>query len=438
MEKKLIRRYYKYLFMLVIVFVGVSAGKVTTHAAINNTIGNAQYINTDGTTYSSNISDTTNARFYKFTLNESGAVTLNLKAYILFTDIYVYDSDGKEIVASQFNRANSVTQMFSTIENYDLTKGTYYFCISGYNGTFNFSMKFKSAQESFGEINGGNNNLMPQANSISLKKKYKGQIAINDDRDFYKFSINTNSRIRIDINARMYFTDIYIYDKNGQEMLSSVFNRQDENLKLYNDTYFIDLKKGTYYFCVAGYTGNYDFTLNTSVMSIKLNKSEISIDKNKTYALKSTVKPITNEKIKWTSDCSDVATVDSKGVVKAKKVGRAVIRAVVGNNVSSQCVVYVKPGASRITKLKAGRKAGNYRYLNVKYKSVKDASGYKIYYTTSSKGKYKLLYTTTSTSVDFYLKRKKKYYFKIRAYTYRYIWDKDIYSNYSGVKRIKL
>lgn len=191
-EKKLIRRYYKYLFMLVIVFVGVSAGKVTTHAAINNTIGNAQYINTDGTTYSSNISDTTNARFYKFTLNESGVVTLNLKAHILFTDIYVYDSDGKEIVASQFNRANSVTQMFSTIENYDLTKGTYYFCISGYNGTFNFSMKFKSAQESFGEINGGNNNLMPQANSISLKKKYYFKIRAYTYRYIWDKDIYSN------------------------------------------------------------------------------------------------------------------------------------------------------------------------------------------------------------------------------------------------------
>ena len=113
-EKKLIRRYYKCLFMLVIVFVGVSAGKVTTHAAINNTIGNAQYINTDGTTYSSNILDTTNARFYKFTLNESGTVTLNLKAYILFTDIYVYDSDGKIISkTTRYQRNREITLHYS-------------------------------------------------------------------------------------------------------------------------------------------------------------------------------------------------------------------------------------------------------------------------------------------------------------------------------------
>ncbi len=444
MDKKSIKKYYKFLFVLVIAVVGFVAGNVTTHAAVNNTMGNAQYISTNGTNYSSNVTSNIKSRYYKFTLNESGKITLNYKAYKVDNssygpDYYIYDSNGEALVEETWNEFDYVTQMYTTIEQYDLTKGTYYFCVTENKANFNFSIKFNSANETFSEVNGGSDNLMSKARNISLKKNYKGQIALNDDRDFYKFSVNTNCKLKIDIRAYMQYSDYYLYDSNGFEIMRETWREWNSNSKLYSDTMFVDIKKGTYYFCVTecyGRTGNYNFTLSMSATSIKLNKKEIWLDKNKTYTLKPTLKPATNEKIKWTSDDSAVATVDSKGVVRGKRVGRTIIRAVVGDNVSAECVVYVKPSASKITKLKAGRKSGKYRYVNVKYKGVKDASGYKIYYATSSKGKYKLLYTTSSTSVDFYLKRKKTYYFKIRAY--KYTWDKDVYSNYSGVKSIKL
>ena len=75
-----------------------------------------------------------------------------------------------------------------------------------------------------------------------------------------------------------------------------------------------------------------------SVNAAKLNKKSVSLNVGKTYTLKATG---TKGKITWTSSKKSVATVSSKGVVKAKKKGTAVITAKYGKK-KLTCKVTVK------------------------------------------------------------------------------------------------
>lgn len=74
--------------------------------------------------------------------------------------------------------------------------------------------------------------------------------------------------------------------------------------------------------------------------TVKLNKSKATVYVSNTIQLKATVKG-TRSKVKWTSSNSKVASVNSSGIVTAKKKGTATIRAKV-NGKTAKCKVTVK------------------------------------------------------------------------------------------------
>jgi uncharacterized protein YjdB len=79
-----------------------------------------------------------------------------------------------------------------------------------------------------------------------------------------------------------------------------------------------------------------------STTSISLNKTKITIKKNKKYTLKATVKPKNStQKVTWSSSNKKIATVSSKGVVTAKKKGTVYITAKSGSK-TKKCKVTVK------------------------------------------------------------------------------------------------
>ncbi|MBR4749264.1 MAG: Ig-like domain-containing protein [Abditibacteriota bacterium] len=93
--------------------------------------------------------------------------------------------------------------------------------------------------------------------------------------------------------------------------------------------------------------------------SITLNKTSVTIGKDKTVKLKATVNPdnATDKTVKWKSSNSFVASVDSKGVVTGLTPGKAVITAYAADNgVSAACTVNVKnpPEPVKVTGVKLG------------------------------------------------------------------------------------
>ena len=230
----------------------------------NQDIKNANTISL-GTTYKGQIAENDNKDVYKFTIPSSGRINIKLNAYIYETNYYLYDGNGNTVWSSRNQYWNETTEMYSMDTNLDLTKGTYYFAVEQTYGTgnYNFKIGFTSAGESFEETLSGNNQDIKTANTITLSTTYKGQIAENDNKDMYKFTIPSSGRINIKLNAYIYRTSYYLYDGNGNTVWSLEYRYWNDTTEMYSMDSNIDLTKGTYYFAVEKYsgTGNYNFKI---------------------------------------------------------------------------------------------------------------------------------------------------------------------------------
>lgn len=145
-------------------------------------------------------------------------------------------------------------------------------------------------------------------------------------------------------------------------------------------------------------------TVGTPVSSVKLNKASVSINKGKTYTLKATISPksASNKSLTWKTSNKKVATVSSKGVVKAVGKGTASITATAndGSGKKAVCKVTVKvniPVSSiKLNKTTAELVEGNSVDLNATVapsnatnKSVKWSTSNAKVATVSSKGNVK-------------------------------------------------
>ncbi|MDF2542698.1 MAG: hypothetical protein K0S47_2416 [Herbinix sp.] len=82
----------------------------------------------------------------------------------------------------------------------------------------------------------------------------------------------------------------------------------------------------------------------TAAKSIKLNKTSINIETNKSYTLKATIAPtnITDKKVTWSSSKSSIVKVDTSGKITGNAVGSATITAKTSNGLKATCKVTVK------------------------------------------------------------------------------------------------
>lgn len=179
---------------------------------------------TIGQEYTGAISEPTEKQYYKFALESSGSVELTAAAGVQRVGFEIYDSQGKEVWAGTYSW-NSTSQMCNVEEKLDLTKGEYYFTSEKiYSNTGNFTFKlssFTSAEESHEETGDGTNNTMETASEIDLEKEYKGQLALNDSQDWYKFTLTESGRTHVWASANMERSATYkIIDMKGDEIWS--------------------------------------------------------------------------------------------------------------------------------------------------------------------------------------------------------------------------
>ena len=167
-----------------------------------------------------------------------------------------------------------------------------------------------------------------------------------------------------------------------------------------------------------------------------LNKKTATICVTGTVKLKVTG---TKKKVVWKSSNKKVATVSSTGKVTGKKKGTATITAKVGGK-SYKCKVTVKAPV-KINSSKAVIKSAacnNTKTATITWKKVKNATGYKIYRSTSKNGKYKRIKTITNGNTLKFtnkgLKGGRSYYYKVRAY--RKNGTTYSYSKYSTAKKV--
>lgn len=175
---------------------------------------------------------------------------------------------------------------------------------------------------------------------------------------------------------------------------------------------------------------------NVKVTGVKLNAKKVTRTVGKTKQLKATVRPsnATNKGVTWTSSNKKVATVTSKGKVRAKSPGKATITVKTKDGkYKAKAVITVKPKNTSFT-LK-----GNASSVVVTYKKRAGIDGYQIYRSEKKKGGYERVTTRTKkkggqyTSVG--VRANRTYYYKMR--TYKVVKGKKIYSTFSAAKKVR-
>lgn len=229
----------------------------------NNSLLEANSISTDKT-YKGQLGLIDARDFYKLNLSKSGKLTWDFNAYESYVYLKLYDVDGNEIW-SRNPYWNSNTKKITFSEDIYLTSGTYYFGVikDGDRQThYNFNLAYSCSNESFSEKNGGRNNYLSDANSISTNTSYKGQLALNDNIDIYKVSLNSSS-YKLKLSANTSYVYIKLYDASGNE----IYNRNpywNQNTQKITFEDSITLNKGTYYIAIVrdgDRCCNYEFSL---------------------------------------------------------------------------------------------------------------------------------------------------------------------------------
>jgi len=231
-----------------------------------------------GVSMAGTFTESDNKRYYKFSLSQASRLDLGVERSrgLSYMYINIYDSSQTEIYSTW-----STDGSFSLDPIY-LTGGDYYMMISvDRDQTFSFVANMDSMGETFTETQDANNDMASNASPISLKKKYKGVLAQNDDIDYFKFNISSTGKITINLtNSTSYKAKYAIYD---QSLNMAYTNTVGSNQKA---SQLIPLNKGSYYLAIAKEdvnkgTGSYTFSIDytkkiTAAPKIKSLKSPYS------------------------------------------------------------------------------------------------------------------------------------------------------------------
>ncbi len=229
-----------FIFSIFLAFALLFAVKITGFSATTVNWGN---------NYRGYISNSTSSQSYQFNLSSAGRVTLTFNSQLSSVRVYMNNASGDRIWGYQYPNEGS------TIYTLDLIKGTYTLYVEEYwsaTGAYDFTASFVSAGESFSEAN----NSITYASSPSFGTKVNGQLAINDDKDYYKYDISSSGRITLTFNSQLSSVRICIVDASGERVWGYQYPNEGST------AYKIDLVKGRYYLVVEEYwsaTGTYNY-----------------------------------------------------------------------------------------------------------------------------------------------------------------------------------
>lgn len=212
---------------------------------------------------------------WKFTLNEAGCVTINIKSYMYNYSYAIQDENYNTLYSDDYLYAKSNVGFRTDTVNIHLKAGTYYLKVSGYRygssyftaGAYEVSGTTVSANETFKEPNNEFNN----ASQVSFNSGVNGQIAYNDDYDVYCIKIPSSGKLTYDMTSYMAYYAAGLYNDQGDMVWCTEYNYYNEAVGYISKTHEIELTAGTYYMKITGEKeygdsspssdGNYTFSL---------------------------------------------------------------------------------------------------------------------------------------------------------------------------------
>lgn len=383
---------------------------------------------------------------YKFSLDKTGRVNLDMTSYMKYNSIMIYDSAGSQLWYTDYNTWNENLKYRQDIYNIDLAKGTYYLRVTGYQyrndnygstGTYTLKIAFMDARENIAEPNNDFSTACP----LNFNSRIYGQIALNDRYDIFKFSLQNPIDVKLSITSYMRYYSVSIYNNAGERLWCTDYNTWNENVGYRSDIHKISLTAGSYYMKVTGYqnrndsgesTGSYNFSLGTFA---PIANATVAPIKDVTYTGGYRQPVIT---VKYNGNTLRNGTDYKLNYKDNYSIGKAtVIITGIGNYSGEKQVTFkIVPKKVSLRSVKNTAK----RTITVKWQVDNSVSGYEIYRSTRKKTGYKKIYTVKGAYYDgmrnWKLKKKKTYYYKVRAY--KVVDGKKYYGAFSKVKFAKV
>ena len=375
------------LLSAIIMLTAVVGFDLTAYAGAYDTTAKAKSY-TLGTTTTGYFSSNDNIDFLKVDVPQSGRIDFTAEGTESYS-VSIYPSNATEdkVDYDYIYYNDNLGKAYRECYAY-LVAGTYYFKVDGnyYNNSYTISSSFTPANESFpeslnvnnlfskiGEIE-VNNNIIGNANPISLDTTYNGMLGENDDVDFYSFTVPSGTQIiNISANESIYFS---VYSMTGEEIAGRWYAYQNDSTGVASKSESVSLDAGTYCLKIEKYSRAcfYSFSIN----------SPHQHSYNYAYIVKSTYTSQGYDV--YTCSCGASYTTNYKAVKKLGKVN-----------------------------LKSVSSARKKHTIKASWDKKSGANGYQIYYSRN--------------------KNSRKYYVKVRAY--KNVNGQKVYGKWSNVKTVK-
>lgn len=336
-----------------------------------------------------------------------------------------------------------------------LPAGNYYIIVDPDNfnsSTYGFTVNYVPSNVWETEVNNG----YAEADEIGLGTSYYGANQMSGDVDYYRFSLGSPSTVKISFihnnlndNNTYWYMSLYNAQANEVEEITS----KGTETTAYSDV--ISLPAGSYYIKISTYhhsTSTYGLMvsycqpiaipgLNASVSgdSVILNWNAVN-DVHGYYIYRSTSPDGYYSQIKQIDNRTTTSYVDTSVSAGSTYYYKICTYRDVSNERrygedSSVVGVRTAPAKVNSCSVQAGKKKAT-----ISWSAVDGSSGYEIYMSTKkSKGYKKIKTIKKSSKIKFVkkkLKRKKNYYFKVRAYTN--VGGQKIYGTYSEPQKVRV
>ncbi|WP_258316489.1 PPC domain-containing protein [Cylindrospermopsis raciborskii] len=208
--------------------------------------------------------------YYRFTLTNLSAVTLNLSGLSADGDLELSrDQDGNGEISS-----DEIIQVSAATDNQDeninitaLSAGDYFVKVSQYDGDTNYNLNL-SATPSIIPPDKAGNTLATAFNLGTLASSTQNDFVGNVDTvDYYRFTLTNLSAVTLNLSGLSADTDLELsrdQDGNGEIssdeiiQVSAATDNQDENINI------TALSAGDYFVKVSQYDGDTNYNLNLS------------------------------------------------------------------------------------------------------------------------------------------------------------------------------
>ena len=389
------------LLSAIIMLTAVVGFDLTAYAGAYDTTAKAKSY-TLGTTTTGYFSSNDNIDFLKVDVPQSGRIDFTAEGTESYS-VSIYPSNATEdsvdynYIDYNYNLGKAYLESYAY-----LVAGTYYFKVGGNydNSSYTISSSFTPANESFPESLNVNNNIIGNANPISLGTTYNGMLGENDDVDFYKFNVTADA-VTVNLKSEKVLS-FCIYTLTGEEVTSNYYSDFNSSTNTATTSETISLSSGTY--CLKLWRGYYD----KCFYSFSIN-SPHQHSYNYAYTVKSTYTSQGYDV--YTCSCGASYTTNYKAVKKLGKVN-----------------------------LKSVSSARKRHTIKASWNKKSGANGYQIYYSRNKNFKKlsakKIVKGGKKTSyVGKNFTKGRKYYVKVRAY--KNVNGRKVYGKWSNVKTVK-